>query len=371
MQLWKTATLLLLSTSLNCFAAIGKVTEQVNAPASIQRQSSTLAAPKGTGVEMNDSVKTAAGKTQITFEDDTKVQVNESSKLVIDDFVYDPKSKGGKLGVKVALGTVRYASGQIAKNAPQNVAVNTPTATVSVRGTDFTATVGELGESTFILLPSCPSDRPTRTKDDIEKNCVTGSIIVESDAGQVILTQPFQATKVYSRGVAPTAPVILKLSEDGISNILISTPREFKQETKETKIAIQTALDKDFLKEDFFVNQLDAQQAEIFASTLDKNFLDNSFLANILDIIDAQMKAQLDLLNNTKRGLLPDYFALSGIVVTVDEPKVTLCRDDGSNVQCVTMPTDQNTTLTQTQGVLEFKNRINRGGDTIINLIQK
>lgn len=320
---------------------------------------------------MNDAVKTGAGKTQITFDDDTKVQVNENSKLVIDDFVYDTKNKGGKLGVKVALGTVRYASGQIAKHSPQNVAINTPTATVSVRGTDFTASVGELGESTIILLPSCPSDRPSRTKDDIEKNCVTGSIIVESDVGQVVLNQPFQATKVLSRSTAPTAPVILKLSEDGISNILISTPREFKQEVKETKLHMHSALDTDFLKEDFFVNQLDLQQGQVFATTLDRNFLDNSFLANILDIVDAQMKAQLDLLNNTKGGLLPDYFALSGIIVTVDEPKVTLCRDDGSNVQCVTMPTDQNTTLTQTQGVLEFKNRINKGGDTIINLIQK
>jgi hypothetical protein len=51
---------------------------------------------KGTGVEMNDAVRTAQGKVGITFADDTRVQVNENSRLVIDDFVYDPTSnKGG------------------------------------------------------------------------------------------------------------------------------------------------------------------------------------------------------------------------------------------------------------------------------------
>jgi hypothetical protein len=119
---------------------------------------------------MQDSLRTTQGKIGITFEDQTRVQINENSKLVIDDFVYDPKKGSGKVALNMALGTVRYASGQIAKHNPQAVNINTPSATVSVRGTDFTATVDELGRSTFILLPSCPSDRNTRTVQDIETN---------------------------------------------------------------------------------------------------------------------------------------------------------------------------------------------------------
>ena len=109
--------------------------------------------------------------------------------ILIDDFVYDPKKGTGKVALNMAMGTVRYASGQIAKNNPQQVALNTPSATVSVRGTDFTATVDEIGASTFILLPSCPNDRPSRTRKDIEANCVTGEIVVESDAGQPAQTR--------------------------------------------------------------------------------------------------------------------------------------------------------------------------------------
>ncbi len=53
------------------------------------------------------------------------------------------------------MGTIRYTSGQIAKNNPQQVNVKTPTASIAVRGTDFTMTVDEAGQSLVVLVPSC------------------------------------------------------------------------------------------------------------------------------------------------------------------------------------------------------------------------
>ena len=368
MKLWQAILFLpLLGTSVS-YAGIGTVTEQVNTPPSIQRANKTLAGAKGTGVEMNDSIRTQAGKVGITFEDDTKVQVNENSKLVIDDFVYDPKSKAGKLGAKIALGTVRYASGQIAKNSPQNVALNTPTATISVRGTDFTASVDELGQSTVILLPSCPTDRKTRTVKDIEVNCKTGEITVETDAGIVILNQPFQATKVNSRSQMPSKPVVLNLSENAIETLLVSPPEEMKKDKEDDRKKMRGALDVDFLKEQGLTNALDDSAKQFFQDRLSRNFLDSNFLANMFDLVgnslDAKFLEEID-------SMLPDYKKSSGIIVTKDDPSVTLCRDSGSDIQCVTTPQTQNSTLYQTQNNIEFKNRINQGGNTIISLTQK
>lgn len=369
MKLWMAVLCVpLLSISWKVNAAVGKVTEQLNAPPTIQRQSSTLTASKGTGVEMNDAIKTQQGKVGITFEDDTKVQVNENSKLVIDDFVYDPKSKAGKLGAKIALGTVRYASGQIAKNSPQNVALNTPSATVAVRGTDFTATVDELGASTFILLPSCPDDRRTRSLQDVERNCKTGAIEVSNEVGTVVLNQPFQATRVASRTSVPTKPVQLSLSEDAIGNMLIlSPPKELKKAEADMKVG-KGLLDFDFLKFDGLENALDSQMAMIFQDKISQNFLDNQFLANILDqltvALDEQFLAPVD-------SLLPDYKKSSGIIVVKDDSTVSLCRDNGADRQCVTTPNTQNSTIYQIQGNLEFKNRVNNGNGTTITLIQK
>jgi hypothetical protein len=362
-----------LSFALDCIGAVGTVTEQLNAPPSIQRQKTTLTGTKGTGVEMADAIKTTRGKVGITFADNTRVQVNENSRLVIDDFVYDPKSKAGKVGLNMALGTVRYASGAIAHNNPQSVGVRTPSATISVRGTDFTATVDELGQSTIILLPSCPTDRMTRSVQDIEKDCKTGEISVESDAGQVILNQPFQATRVDSRTSAPIKPVILKLSEDAINNMLIvSPPKEFKNDSTSVKAQAKGALDIDFLAENKLIDVLDKEEKEIYQDKLSRNFLDSDFLANILDIVNAQLAAQLDMLNkNNNNKLLPDWIPTSGVTVELDEPKITLCRDSGSDSQCITTPTKQNTTITQIQGAVEVTNRINSGGSTTIILIQR
>ena len=366
----KYLALILILASVQSWAAVGSITEQVNKPPNIERSKTNLSGVKGTGIEMNDSVRTTQGKVAITFEDDTKVQISDNSRLVIDDFVYDPKAKsGGKLAVKVALGTVRYASGQIAKANPQNVAVNTPSATIGVRGTDFTATVDEIGASTIILLPSCPFGWI-----DIAKDCKTGEISITTDVATVILNQPFQATKVENRGVAPLKPVILNLGEDSINNMLIvSPPKQLRSDGNEDRkrVLSQGALDVDFLKETGLVNILEQQEKEFFQDKLSRNLLDQNFLENILDIVNRQLAAQLDLLNRSSNKLLPDWFPLSGITVELDEPKVTLCREDGSNVQCVTTPTRQSTTIYQTQDRLDFKNRVNNGGGTTITLIQK
>ena len=352
------------------YAAIGTITEQVNTPPSIVRKSATLSASKGSGVEADDNVRTTAGKVGITFTDNTRVQINENSKLVIDSFVFDPNNKkGGKLAMKVAMGTVRYASGAVAHNNPDSVKLTTPTATIAVRGTDFTMTVDELGRSTVILLPSCP-----RGWIDIERDCKTGKIEVITDEGKVIMDQAFQATRVDSRESKPFKPTILNLSEDMINNLLILSPpkelRESEEDKQKRRLEMRGALDVDFLAENKLVDVLEQQQKEIYQDRLSRNFLDQDFLANVLDIINAQLAAQLDLLGKTKSGLLPDYVPTSGVTVDVDDLQVTLCREGNGDTQCITTPKNQNTTITQTQGPIEIRNRINSGGSTIINATQ-
>ena len=352
------------------YAAIGTITEQVNAPPSIVRKSATLAASKGSGVEADDNVRTTAGKVGITFTDNTRVQINENSKLVIDSFVFDPNNKkGGKLAMKVAMGTVRYASGAVAHNNPDSVKLTTPTATIAVRGTDFTMTVDELGRSTVILLPSCPKGWI-----DLEKDCVTGKIEVITDEGKVIMDKAFQATRVDSRESKPFKPTILNLSEDMINNLLILSPpkelRESEEDKQRRRLEMKGALDIDFLKETGLANAFEKEEKEMYQDKLSRNFLDQDFLANVLDIINAQLAAQLDLLGKTKSGLLPDYVPTSGVTVDVDDLQVTLCREGGGDTQCITTPKNQNTTVTQTQGPIEVKNRINSGGSTIINATQ-
>jgi hypothetical protein len=203
----------------SAWADIGSVTE-ASGTAIIKRGKDTIQIAKGTSIEINDKVETKNGKVKIVFKDDTNVTVTESSSLVIDDFVYDPKSGAGRLGLKAAAGTVRYVSGSIAKD-PKNVKINTPTAAIAVRGTDFVMAVSETGSSMIMLMPTCEIEQNVNLKG---LTCGSGAIDVETPAGIVKLTRPYQATLVETLNGLPSPAVIVALNGMAIGNNLMVSP---------------------------------------------------------------------------------------------------------------------------------------------------
>ena len=226
---------LLLTFVDSSWAGIGTVSENKGTACEVERNKKKLSGVKGAEIESMDTYSTGACASSITFRDETKVKVTENSRLVIDDFVYDPKnSDAGKQAMKVGMGTVRYASGQIAKNNPQQVNIKTPTATVAVRGTDFTMTVDETGQSLIVLVPSCKDDRDIKTYELEENRCKVGSILVTTDAGTVTLDKAFEATFVGSANNMPTAPTVINTVESKISNnLILLAPPEITQAIRE------------------------------------------------------------------------------------------------------------------------------------------
>jgi hypothetical protein len=210
-----------LITAVSAWADIGSVTES-SGTAIIKRGKDTIQIVKGTEIKTNDKIETKNGKVKIVFKDDTNVTVTESSSLIIDDFVYDPKSGAGKLGLKAAAGTVRYVSGSIAKD-PKNVKINTPTAAIAVRGTDFVMAVSETGASMIMLMPTCEIEQNVNLKG---LTCGSGAIDVETPAGIVKLNRPYQATLVETLNGIPSPAVIVALNGMAIgNNLMVNPPR--------------------------------------------------------------------------------------------------------------------------------------------------
>lgn len=214
-------------------ASVGKLTE-VTGPTQVVRGKDKLEGKVGTEIEQDDTIETLKARVSIEFEDHTLMQMTEFSKLKIDEFVYDPTSGKGKVGMKTAFGTVRYASGIIAKNSRENIKVQTPTAKISVRGTDFSMTVAEDGKSLVILLPSRPEYSATPG--------VVGVIEVSNAAGSVLMTQAFQATFIASMQSSPTNPVILNFQDESKINnlILVETPKPVTSAVKDAKKQTQS-----------------------------------------------------------------------------------------------------------------------------------
>lgn len=252
----------------------------------LERGKIVLDGVTGVNVQSMDTAVTAKGKMRIDFIDDTRVDITEHSRLLIDDFVFDPGSGNASLGLTAALGTVRYASGQIAKNYQQNVKIKTPSATIGVRGTDFIMVVDEIGSSMITLLPSC----------DTEGYCYTGEISVETDAGFVIMNKPFETTMASLSSRAPSPPLVLDLDETMISQLLIlrkRTPYE------EEEIAIRQNAKKlyDFLGIDF-LSEFDSLDQDLLAETIESiwvtaldetDYMLADVLYNMLDMINAAL----------------------------------------------------------------------------------
>jgi len=220
----KLAINLLLLVSTPAMASIGSITD-AKGGGQIKRGVKVAPAAKGSGVEKMDTVSTnSQGRFRITFNDATTVNITENSKLLIDDFIYDGGGKSkGKLGLRVALGTVRYTSGAIAHGNAKGVNIRTPTATIAVRGTDFVMSVDEAGRSTVVLVPECYNELDI-TKQTAE--CPNGMIDVITASGVVTLDKPFQATIVENNFAPPAPPVVINPLMKTLDNNVQIVPLE-------------------------------------------------------------------------------------------------------------------------------------------------
>jgi hypothetical protein len=240
-------------------SALGKVGEVFyqTQPAQITRGNEKYLTGKTTPVEMYDKIETLDGSVKIIFLDDTKVTISKYSTLIIDEFVYDNNTKKGKVNLKASFGTLRYTSGLIAKNSKENIRITTPTASVSVRGTDFEVTVKESGKSTFILLPS----------EDSNGNTYVGSIEVFNDIGSVVLTEAFEVTSVSSSFSLPSKPIIDNNRKNEIIRIENET-NETNENLDDEKV--ESDNQEDFLEEATFIEFNDEDQESIFEIEDDK-----------------------------------------------------------------------------------------------------
>ena len=219
-----TKLLLIFLLSTPAFAGIGSITD-FRGGGAIKRGAKTTVASKGAGVEKMDTISTnSQGRFRIAFNDSTTVNITENSRLLVDDFVYDGGGKTkGKLGLRVALGTVRYTSGKIAHGNGKGVNIRTPTATIAVRGTDFVMSVDEAGRSTVVLVPECYNELDI-TKQTAE--CPNGMIDVITASGVVTLDKPFQATVVENNFAPPAPPVVINPLIKSLDNNVQIVPLE-------------------------------------------------------------------------------------------------------------------------------------------------
>lgn len=107
----------------------------------------------GSKIYFGDTIVVKAqSNAQILLLDETALTVGEKSEITIDEFIYDPQSKLGKIVSNIKIGTVKIITGEISKKNPDNLEVNVPTGSVGARGTEFVVVTESDEKSTVVLL---------------------------------------------------------------------------------------------------------------------------------------------------------------------------------------------------------------------------
>jgi hypothetical protein len=269
---------------------IGNITELSGEGASITREAGatiSVSEQQLPDIVMNDTAETRNGRMLIEFLDEAELSLTENTKVYIDNVYYDPDPSKSKMTMRMALGTARFASGRLGMVNKNNIDIQTPTATVSVRGTDFTTTIDELGRSLVILLPD-------------QYGNPSGVIEVSNDGGTITLEEAYAATMVSSLDTPPTRQITMQnITPAMIDNMFIVAPPPEVKEAIEEEMADDANNDQGLLDIDFLeFNELEYDYLEDDAlefTELDIDYLDVDFLTDLLDVLDDLAKTTVKL----------------------------------------------------------------------------
>jgi hypothetical protein len=267
---------------------IGEIVEQ-KGYAGLQRDGSQtiLSASELPDVLMYDTAQTVNGRMKIQFKGTEELDLTEHTKVWIDEVYYDPDPSKSKMAIRMAQGTARFASGFGGKIKKANINITTPTAQITVNGTDFTTSIDEIGRSLVILLPD-------------KWGAPSGSILVSNAGGEVLLDEAYQATMVSTYDSSPTKPVVVNgITPSLIDNLFIVSPpdevnEQVAEEQRSNENDSNNVLDVDFLEfNDLEENYFEDDELEY--TELDRDLLDVDFLQDLLDVVlDIDRKVGID-----------------------------------------------------------------------------
>lgn len=108
----------------------------------IVRAGETLTVRPGHEVRPKDRIITGAnGSAGFTTTDQSMYALGPNSQMVIDEYAFNQATQDGNIGVRFLKGTFAVVSGLLAKVSPQKNRIQTPTATIGIRGTEFVVKV--------------------------------------------------------------------------------------------------------------------------------------------------------------------------------------------------------------------------------------
>lgn len=149
----------------------------------------------GLRVHRNELLQTGAGaQAELRLDDNTKLALGPDAELRLDEYAVEASNDTKTIAVKLLKGTLRFLTG---KNASESYKIETPSATIGVRGTVLDVYIAPDGDTLVLLhqgeLEVCSQKRTCRPHRD------TGRIVRATVPG--VVSQPIKWTKGLVPGV--------------------------------------------------------------------------------------------------------------------------------------------------------------------------
>lgn len=114
----------------------------------------------GDPIYLGDVLATGAdGKVGITFADGSAFDLSSNARMAMTEFIYDPSSTSNSSLLSLTKGTFTFVAGKIAKTG--DMKVDTPVATMGIRGTTPRVEIAEDGTVKFSTLIEEGKDKIT------------------------------------------------------------------------------------------------------------------------------------------------------------------------------------------------------------------
>jgi hypothetical protein len=111
----------------------------------------TIAIKEGDLVYRGDTIQTGVdSKASLTFADGTAFNIASNARMTLNEFVYNPDGQSNSSLFSLLKGTFTFVAGKVAKTG--SMKVDTPVATMGIRGTTPHVVVSEDGTVTFSTL---------------------------------------------------------------------------------------------------------------------------------------------------------------------------------------------------------------------------
>lgn len=105
-------------------------------------------------VYADDIITTGASGSavEIRFNDGAILSQGPNSHIAIDEYIYDPVNSTGEMVIKLLEGTIRSVTGEIVDANPEGFSIETPLATIGIRGTTTGHIVGPDGLEQHVVI---------------------------------------------------------------------------------------------------------------------------------------------------------------------------------------------------------------------------